>query len=498
MEDREAAGATLLPREPAPGPGIAWPARPRIGLSWRLLFVTIVFVIVAEVLIYVPVVSNYRRSWLSDRIAAAQIAALVVDAAPTHVVSDELSTRLLAGIGVRGIVVRDGDLSTLLSREPMPPQVAHTEDLRSETFWSSIQETFRTLVFPAEGPIRVIGHGKEGYDFVEMLLDEGPLREAVVSFSIRLLLLSFLVAAAAAGLVFVALQRVIVHPVRRLAGNITAFAEAPDEAARIIAPSGRSDEIGEAEVALARMQGRLADELREKRRLAELGLSVSKINHELRNLLAAAQLLGDRLGNPSDPNAQRVAPRLVATLGRAVRYCEATLAYGRTNERHPQRRMTQLGPVLAELPDLSGLAVHGRVAILIDAPPGIQACTDPDQLGRALANLVRNAVQALDNAVPPLVAPVVVVSAERSGGVGSGSVTILVRDNGPGLPPQARQHLFSPFQCGGRTGGAGLGLAIAHELVTLNGGTLGLDETSVGACFRIVLPDWIPGPAPAR
>ncbi|WP_204334103.1 hypothetical protein, partial [Klebsiella pneumoniae] len=79
---------------------------------------------------------------------------------------------------------------------------------------------------------------------------------------------------------------------------------------------------------------------REKRRLAELGLSVSKINHELRNLLATAQLLGDRLGDGGDPNTRRLAPRLVATLDRAVRFCEATLAYGRATERHPQRRLT--------------------------------------------------------------------------------------------------------------------------------------------------------------
>ncbi|WP_430913015.1 ATP-binding protein [Methylobacterium sp. sgz302541] len=491
MADTELTSATILPADPALPTAVVWPSRPRIGLSWRLLLVTVVFVAICEVLVYVPAVANYRLSWLSDRIAAAQIAALVLDAAPTHVVSEDLAARLLAGVGARAIVVRDGETSTLLSIEPMPTAVAETLDLRTSTWWRSLGGTWRTLSAPSDVPIRVIGPGKEGYDFVEMLVSEAPLHAAVMEFSTRLLLSSLAVAAAAAGLVFVALQYVIVHPVRRLANNITAFSEAPEEAARIVRPSSRSDEIGDAEIALARMQRALAGELREKRRLAELGLSVSKINHELRNLLAAAQLLGDRLGDPSDPNAQRVAPRLVATLGRAVRFCEATLAYGRATERHPQRRLTVLAPILAELPDIAGLATSTRVAVRIQAPSGLQVCADPDQLARALANLVRNAVQALDTALPPVAAPEVTVFAVREGGVGSGQVTIVVRDNGPGLSRRAKEHLFSPFQGCGRAGGAGLGLAIAHELVTLNGGTLTLDESQKGACFRIALPDRI-------
>lgn len=487
--DTQPTGATLLPADPVRTPALAWPARPRVGLSWRLLLVTVVFVALAEVLIYVPAVANYRVGWLSDRIAAAQIAALVVDAAPTHVVPDDLASRLLAGVGARAIVVQDGETRTVLSNEPVPAGIAETVDLRSETWWGSVLGTWRTLVSPAGQPVRIIGHGKEGYDFVEILLSEEPLRTAVVAFSIRLLLSSLAVAAAAAGLVFVALRSVVLHPVRRLAGNITAFADAPDDAARIITPSCRTDEIGDAETALARMQRALAGELREKRRLAELGLSVSKINHELRNLLAAAQLLGDRLGNPDDPNAQRVAPRLVATLGRAVRFCEATLAYGRATEPRPQRRMTLASPVLAELSDIAGLATGTVVAIRTEAPAGLRLCVDADQLARALTNLVRNAVQALDAAVPPIPSPEVSVTASREGGTGAGSVTILVRDNGPGLPRRAREHLFAPFRGSGRPGGAGLGLAIAHELVTLNGGTLSLDATDTGACFRIVLPD---------
>jgi nitrogen-specific signal transduction histidine kinase len=67
-------------------------------------------------------------------------------------------------------------------------------------------------------------------------------------------------------------------------------------------------------------------------------------------------------------------------------------------------------------------------------------------------------------------------------------VTILVADNGPGVPPRARENLFAPFHGSVRAGGTGLGLPIASELIGMNGGVLSLDETEVGTRFRIVLP----------
>ena len=459
--------------------------RVRLGLSGRVFLLTVAFVAVAEILIYVPAVANFRRAWLSDRISAAQVAALVIDAAPDGHVSDDLARRLLSGVGARAVAARDGDTRSLLTLEAMPDEVADIVDLRTDPWPGSIRGAWRTLVRPVQAPIRVVGEGQNGFELVEILMDEAPLREAMIGFSVRLLLSSLLIAAAAAGLVFVTLQRFIVRPVRQLARNITAFADDPEGADRVIVPSGRADEIGDAETALARMETALAGELRQKRRLAELGLSVSKINHELRNLLTTAQLLGDRLEGVADPIVQRVAPRLVATLDRAIRFCEATLAYGRASEQHPKRRMTGLAPILAELTELDGLTPGSPVRVRIEADPVLEIDADPEQLSRALTNLVRNAVQALDAAGTGDGAPTVTVSADRTGS----RVVILVADNGPGLPERAKAHLFSPFQGSMRSGGTGLGLAIAAELVQLHGGTLTLDETETGARFRCVIPD---------
>ena len=71
-----------------------------------------------------------------------------------------------------------------------------------------------------------------------------------------------------------------------------------------------------------------------------------------------------------------------------------------------------------------------------------------------------------------------------------GSVTILeISDTGPGVPAKARAHLFEAFQGSARAGGTGLGLAIAAELVRAHGGELMLVEGTIGATFRIAVPD---------
>lgn len=471
-----------LPQAAAGRDGLARAAS-RLGLSGRLFLVTVAFVVAAEILTYVPAVANYRIEWMADRLAAAQVAALVLDGRTGEPVSEALESRLLAGVNARAIAVQDGSTRRLLAIEPVPETVADTLDLRTVTALEAIRGAWRTLVAPVHEPIRVVGQGGIGFERVEILLDEAPLRTAMIDYALRLLVSSLIIAAAAAGLVFVVLQVLIVRPVRRLATSITAFAADPEDAGRIIVPSRRSDEIGQAEVALARMQRGLADQLRQKRRLAELGLAVSKISHELRNLLTGAQLLGDRLEAAADPTVQRVAPRLVATLARAIRFCEATLAYGRATEHEPRPASTPLAPLFSELPDLAALA--GRPVAVRAEAGGLVVMADPEQLARALANLVRNAVQALDGA--GVADAEVRVTAARD--AAAGRVTILVCDNGPGLPARARDKLFSPFQGSMRSGGTGLGLPIAAELIGLNGGTLTLDAQAGGARFRIVLPE---------
>ncbi len=458
---------------------------PRFGLSGRLLLLTVLFVMLAEVLIYVPSVANFRRNWLNDRLAAAQMAALVLDAVPGERLPQDLEARLLMGVGAKAVAVKRAGTRRLLAMSDMPPEVARTVDLREDPWQRSIAEAFATLIDPAERPVRVIGHGMGDVEFVEMILDEGPLRAAMLEFSRNILLLSLVISGITAGLLYLALQIVIVRPVRRLTGSIAAFADEPEDVSRIIVPSDRGDEIGVAERSLAQMETALAGELRQKRHLAELGLAVSKINHELRNMLTTAQLLTDRLEAVSDPTVQRVAPRLVATLGRAIDFCQATLVYGRAAEPLPQRRRIRLASLVADLGDLAGLSADAGIRLETHIAPDIEIDADPDQLSRVLVNLVRNAVQALSQAGASQGDPRITVRAKREGP----RVTIMVGDNGPGVPERAKANLFSAFTSSARAGGIGLGLAISAELARLHAGSLSLEPTASGACFRLVIPD---------
>lgn len=458
----------------------------RLGLSAKLLLVTVLFVMLAEVLIYLPSIANFRRNWLHDRIAAAQVAALVLEGAPEDGLPEGSENRLLTGVGARAIAARVGGARRLLSLDSMPPpEVSRSVDLRNLSWLSAIEEALAVLVSPATMPIRVVGEAVGGADFVEIVIDEAPLRRAMLKFSWSLLLISLLITGLTALAVYIALNALIIGPIRRLAANVMEFEADPENPRRIIEPSLRADEIGEAERALARMEATLADELRTKKHLAELGLAVSKINHDLRNMLAAAQLMSDQLIETRDAKIRRFAPRLIATLGRAIDFCQATLAYGRAAEATPAIRDVALRQLVSEQAEMLGLGEGKQPRFENRVPPELSAPCDPDQMARVLTNLMRNAIQALTRAgAEPGDLPVLTVTA----GPENGSVALRIIDNGPGVPERARANLFQAFRGSVTPGGTGLGLAVAAELVRLHGGSIALEPSSTGAVFAVMLP----------
>jgi len=234
------------------------------------------------------------------------------------------------------------------------------------------------------------------------------------------------------------------------------------------------------------MQRDLVSMLHQKSRLAALGLAVSKINHDLRNLLASSQLLSDQLASVPDPRVQRFAPKLMRSLERAIAFCQSTLSYGRAQEAAPDRRMIGLEPVVAEVRETAGLASDATITWISAIERGLAVDADPDQLFRVLLNLVRNAAQALESKERNDPASMQI----RVTGRREGAVAILeISDTGPGVPQKARENLFKAFQTSGRPGGSGLGLAIAAELVRAHGGEISLVEGTIGATFRIVIPD---------
>ena len=461
------------------------PQRLRLGLSGKLLVLTILFVMIAEVLIYVPSIANFRLNWLNDRLAAAHTAALVLEAAPSGMVPDSLARQILGSVGARAVAMKMGTQRRLLAVSEMPPMIHHDIDMRNVPWHRAILDAFDMLLSNDKDVMRVIGPAPMGGDFLEIVLDEVPLRQAMLRFSFNIMLLSLVISGITAMLVYLALHHLLVRPMRRITANMMRFRDDPENPARVIAVSQRQDEVGLAERELAGMQRDLASMLQQKSHLAALGLAVSKINHDLRNLLTSAQLFSEGLTSLPDPRVQRFAPKLMRALERAIAFCESTLSYGRVQEPTPDRKPVAAEALVEEVHETLALA-ESKIAWIAAIERGLVVDADPDQLLRILLNLARNALQALETRAPNDPArDQVRITGRREGAV----VVIEVSDTGPGIPPRSREHLFEAFQTSARSGGTGLGLVIAAELVRAHGGEIKLVEGTIGATFRLTIPD---------
>ena len=452
-------------------------------LSGRFLILTAAFVMLAEVLIFVPSVARFRVDYLTSRLERAQIAALSVIAGD-DVVSPDLEEELLRTAGVYNVVLRRDDTRQLVLSSPLPEPLGETFDLRGADPLTLIRDALAAMVDPGAKVIRVIGQPVGGAGLlIEVTLPGDPLRQAMVDYGLRILALSAAIALVTAILLFLAVRRVLVQPIRGVVDNMARYAAAPEDARNLIRPSAGIRELREAEEALASLQTEITGALRQKERLAQLGSAVAKVSHDLRNILSTASLFADRLEASKDPAIRRAAPRLVGAIERAVNLCEGTLAFGRAEEPAPRLQRFALAPVVAEIVDGERLAAgEHSVSFSEDVPGGLSLVADREQLSRVLLNLVRNARQAIEATGRD--GEICIAAAEDAG-----AWTIRVSDTGPGLPKAARENLFAAFKGGIRKGGAGLGLAIASELVRGHGGALELEATGEkGTRFAIRLP----------
>jgi signal transduction histidine kinase len=479
-QDDTASAAASAPAGPGPELG-----RARLGLSGKLLMLTILFVMLAEVLIYVPSIATFRMNWLNDRLAAAHTAALVLDAAPSGMVPESLARQILSSVGARAVAMKMGTQRRLLAVSDMPLEVQDEIDMRDMPWHRAVVDAFRTLLCGDDDAMRVVGPAPMGGDFLEIVMDEKPLRQAMIRFSTNILLISLLISGITAMLVYFALHYLLVRPMRRITANMMAFRADPENPRRVISVSKRRDEIGLAENELASMQIDLSSMLQQKSRLAALGLAVSKINHDLRNLLTSAQLFSEGLTMLPDPRVQRFAPKMMRALERAIAFCESTLSYGRAQEPPPDRLPVALEPIVEEVRETLALA-DSRIGWITAIERDLIVDADPDQLLRVLLNLARNAVQALETRAPNDPSrDQVRITGRREGAV----VIVELSDTGPGFQAKAREHLFEPFQSSARSGGTGLGLVIAGELVRAHGGEIALAEGTIGATFQFTIPD---------
>ena len=460
---------------------------PFSGLSVKLITIIVTVILTAGIVIYLPLMANYRDSWLADRLRVGIVAARVLDAVPdVMALPQTLTDRLLNSAGAKAIIYRRGGQSQLLTVEgvEMPREVV-TADMRLNDPVTRIVGALDTLFAGNGRTLRIVGDSDGTADgIVEVLMSETPLRLGMLAFSRNIAVLALVIAAITAIALYVFVSRTFIAPIRRITANMVAYRQAPENANLIIQPERRNDEIGIAERELAAMQTDLFTMLRQRRHLADLGLAVAKINHDLRNTLTSAQLLSDQVATLDDPKVQRLAPRLVTTLDKAIGFAQSVLDYGRQSVTPPRPGPVDMRLLLDESAIDAGLMAHPEVKFVNTIPDGVTVSADADQLGRVFVNLLKNARQALE-AVPVATPPPTITASFAEGEEG---LVFTVVDNGPGLPPRARENLFVAFEGSARAGGTGLGLAIARELTEAHGGKLVFVDQPQGARFDVILP----------
>src|SRR5690606_4082721 len=268
-------------------------------------------VMLAEVLISLPSIANYRLQWLGERLGTAAAVATVLMEGDTMNLSRSAQDEILMALGARAVAVRDSGVSRLLVVSDMPPEVDGWVDIANTGPLMAIGDALDTLFFGGDRLLRAYGPVGNSSKEYEIIIPDAGLRAAMLDYTRNVALLSLLISLITAGLVVYAIDRMMIRPVRAMTRSMLAFADAPDDPSRIIVPSRRADELGVAERELAAMQTILQRTLGEQKHLADLGLAVSKINHDMRNILASAQLISDRLREVRDPTVQSFAPKLL-------------------------------------------------------------------------------------------------------------------------------------------------------------------------------------------
>jgi signal transduction histidine kinase len=474
--------------------------RARRGLPVRLLFFTIAVVVVAEALVQIPNLARERRVLLDEMAMQAYIAALSPPASaigPTTMQGDDVSSstaarnqidrrrlaqrdELLRASGIEAIRLRDAHGSTLVLVGDPQVRAARSFDLRTETPVQSVTHALSAVLASNDRLVEITTDSSfiPGIE-IQFIMHSRALTEALRAARGPDAWLTLLVASAVGLLMYAVLLIVLVRPMRRLTSSISAFRADPEHGVPL--DSGkisvlRDDEISIAARELAIMQRDLRAALWRNSRLAALGTVVAKVSHDVRGILTPALLHADRLERHGDQSVRRAGEAVLQAVDRVIDLVQRTLDFARDGPPPPTLSRVCVRAVLTEAADSARSAV---APFELDncVPQELHVEVDRTQLFRVLVNLLRNAVEAGASRVR------VWVREQNT------TLMIEIADDGPGLPERVRANLFRPFATTSRRGGAGLGLAIARDLMLAHGGDLELVATGRdGTTFRLVLP----------
>jgi heavy metal sensor kinase len=343
----------------------------------------------------------------------------------------------------------------------------------------------------ADAPVRVLTRrGRVGNKAVVIQVARS---EAAMRDELRQLVLIFVlglpVAVAVAGLGGYSLARRALQPVERMserARSITA-----ERLSDRLPVDNPDDEMGRLATVFNETLGRLEESFEQMRRFT------ADVSHELRTPLTAIRSVGEvGLRGHRDEAAYRgiigsmleEADRLAGLVDRILVLSRAATAQAALSRDAIDLR--QLAEDVAS--HLSVLAEEKRQSLVVSGDGKAEAAADRQVLRQALINLVDNAIK-----FTPVGGCV-----EMRTGMTTREASIDVIDSGPGIPAEARPHVFNRFYRADEDGdvrGSGLGLSIAKSAVEASGGRLTLEASGAsGSTFRITMPRWRATRAPER
>jgi signal transduction histidine kinase len=450
-------------------------------LSAKLLLITVVFVMLAEILIFIPSAAMFRQTWLQDRAQSAGLLTLAIEGVPGYQGGQMLTKQFMSDTDVSMVAQKREGMSQLVLGFPPVDQKIYTVDLRNTRRLPLFRETFRDFFAPDNGYIRILSEPTvQGVEALEVLVPRKALAAALQDYCQRVLLWSLAISLLTGMMVYAALARMIVRPIQTLAKDMSSFRSEPRKRAEGQVQSSRLDEIGQLQREFIDMQSGVRHAFKQQERLATVGMAMAKINHDLRNVLTSTQLISDRLAADKEPRIKTMGERLVRAVDRGVKLCEATLRFSQSVEERPDARTVQLSTLIGEAAG-DVMAEIGKVTFKNKVGRDIKVVADPDHTYRIFQNLFRNAVEAMKDSPEKTLSVDAEVTDDR--------VCVLVRDTGPGLPKKTQENLFKAFTSASRKGGTGLGLTIARELARAQGGNLQLDSTGeAGTVFVVGLP----------
>jgi len=457
-------------------------------LSGKLLLLSIAFVMLAELVLFIPSAALFRQDWLAERGQEAGLLAQALTGVPDYEASEILAEQFMNDTDVLMMSAKRDGMSELVLGMPPESDIWEIVDIRNASRLPLFRDAFRSLFGSSEGYLRVITQSPvAGQDNLELIIPKAKLKWAMRDYCQRIFLLSLAIAIITGILIYLAMLVMIVRPIEKLAKGLSDFRQDPETRRSNLPPTNRRDEIGQLEREFYDMKSSVRSSFKQRERLATLGMAVAKINHDLRNVFTSAQLVSDRIAMDKDERVAKMGNRLTRAIDRGVKLTGEVLNFSATAGEPTDFEDVRISLLVGEAAgDVIGHYGAGprRISFVNNVPSELTVSADPDHTYRIFHNLFRNACQAMSEIRDDDALRELTVEPVPSGD----NITILVRDTGPGLPQKAKDNLFKAFASSSGHGSTGLGLTISKDLAKAQGGDLMLESTSEkGTVFAVTL-----------